>query len=59
VYDREVAPSRGQMLLGAGLARAAGLFQNDWSLPASVADPLASAVRPAPKTEYDATPYLP
>jgi predicted esterase len=59
VYDAAMAPSRGQMLLSAGSVRAAGFFQNDWSLPASFADPLAHAPRPAAKSEYDATPYLP
>jgi predicted esterase len=59
VYDVSVAPARGQILLGAGMARAAGFFRNDWSLPPSVEDPLAKSVRPKPKTEYEATPYLP
>ena len=59
VYDARVAPARGQMLLGAGSVRAAGFFKNDWSLPDVRADPLATAKRAGPKTEYDATPYLP
>ncbi len=59
VYDAGVAPARGQMLLGAGSVRAAGFFKNDWSLPDVLADPLAIAKRPGPKTEYEATPYLP
>ncbi len=59
VYDARVAPSRGQILLGAGMARAAGFFRQDWSLPATLADPLAAAARPSPKTEHDATEYLP
>jgi len=59
VYDENVAPARGQMLLSAGAARAAGFFENDWSLPASFADPLATVARPAAKSESDATPYLP
>jgi predicted esterase len=59
VYDADLAPSRGQMLLGAGSVRAAGFFGNDWSLPASIGDPLAQAKRAAPKNEYEATPYLP
>jgi hypothetical protein len=33
VYDQDVAPSRGQMLIGAGSVRASGFFANDWSLP--------------------------
>ncbi len=59
VWDEHVAPSRGQMLLGAGSARAAGFFENDWSFPARVDDPLAARARPGAKSEYDATPYLP
>jgi pimeloyl-ACP methyl ester carboxylesterase len=59
VYDVGVAPARGQMLLGAGSVRAAGFFKNDWSLPEVLADPLATAKRMGPKTEYEATPYLP
>jgi hypothetical protein len=59
VYDADVAPSRGQMLIGAGSVRAAGFFGNDWSLPASLHDPLAQAKRAAAKSEYEATPYLP
>ncbi len=34
VYDRSVGPARGMLSLGAGAARAAGSFANDWSLPA-------------------------
>jgi hypothetical protein len=59
VWDVGIAPSRGQMLLSAGAARAAGFFKNDWSLPDVIDDPLAAAVRPGAKNEYDATPYLP
>jgi poly(3-hydroxybutyrate) depolymerase len=59
VYDEAIAPSRGQMLLSAGSVRAAGFFQNDWSLPTKMDDPLAQAVRPAAASERDATPYLP
>jgi hypothetical protein len=35
VYDEDVAPARGALLLGAGTLRAAGFFANDWSLPLS------------------------
>jgi predicted esterase len=59
VYDEQVAPARGQMLLSAGLVRAAGFFANDWSLPSSIKDPMANVVRPPARSEYDATPYLP
>lgn len=59
VYDAEVAPARGQMLVGAGVVRAAGFFANDWSLPAKLDDPLARTARAPAATERDATPYLP
>jgi len=59
VWDVSVAPARNQMLLGAGALRAGGFFKNDWTLPDSFDDPLARTPRPSPKTEYDATPYLP
>jgi poly(3-hydroxybutyrate) depolymerase len=59
VYDEHVAPSRGQMLIGAGSVLAGGFFGSDWSLPASHADPLSQTKRAAPKSEYEATPYLP
>jgi poly(3-hydroxybutyrate) depolymerase len=59
VYDEQVAPSRGQMLLSAGALRAGGFFQNDWSVPANPSDPLAASARPAARSENDATPYLP
>ncbi len=59
VYDQRVAPARGQMLLSAGQVQAAGFFRNDWSLPATMDDPMAKKPRPAAKSEYDATPYLP
>ena len=59
VWDEQLAPSRGQVLLGPGMARAAGFFENDWSLPGRIDDPLAARPRPGAKSEYDATPYLP
>jgi poly(3-hydroxybutyrate) depolymerase len=59
VYDVDLAPSRGQMLIGAGSVRAAGFFDDDWSLPTSFHDPLAQAKRAGARTEYEATPYLP
>jgi poly(3-hydroxybutyrate) depolymerase len=59
VYDEALAPARGQMLLSAATVRAAGFFRNDWSLPPTFADPLATTARPAAKSEADATPYLP
>jgi poly(3-hydroxybutyrate) depolymerase len=33
VYDRAVAPSRGQLILGAGTLVTGGTFGSDWSLP--------------------------
>jgi poly(3-hydroxybutyrate) depolymerase len=59
VWDEGVAPSRGQVLLGAGSLRAGGFFKKDWSLPQVISDPLARTTRPGAKDEHDATPYLP
>jgi predicted esterase len=59
IWDKSVAPARGQMLLSAGALLAGGFFKNDWSLPDRTDDPLARTVRPQAKSEYDATPYLP
>jgi hypothetical protein len=59
VWDRHVAPSRNQLILGAGALVAGGRFNNDWSLPADTDDPLAKTTRPTPRNEYEATPYLP
>lgn len=59
IWDKSVAPARGQMLLSAGALLAGGFFKNDWSLPDKTDDPLAQTVRPQAKSEYDATPYLP
>jgi predicted esterase len=39
VWDRSVAPARGQMILGGASLRAAGFFGNDWGLPGNVASP--------------------
>jgi hypothetical protein len=52
VWDEALAPSRGQLLLSGGSLRAGGLFKNDWSLPLSIADPLAKAPR-APVVPVD------
>ncbi len=35
VFDEDVAPARGGLLLGGGNVRAGGFFRNDWSLPAA------------------------
>ena len=59
VWDEGLAPARGQIVLGAGSLRAGGVFENDWSLPAVLADPLAKTPRPSPRSESDATPSLP
>ena len=42
VFDPRVAPSAGEQVLTAGSVRAAGFFENDWSLPAATADPYSS-----------------
>jgi len=36
VFDEDVTPSRGGLLLGGGEVRAGGFFRNDWSLPAAL-----------------------
>ena len=59
VCDERVGSSRGQMLLSAGWSAPAGFFKNDWTLPDSSTTRSPASVRPAAKTEYDATPYLP
>lgn len=59
IYDEQIAPSRGQMIVASGLVRAGGFFGMDWSLPAKIDDPLAATIRPPAATEKDATPYLP
>ncbi len=63
VWDEGVAPARGQLLLGSGTLRAAGLFRNDWSLPPTWADPLAKVPRAPPpgvlRTEPEPAPELP
>ena len=35
VFDEDVAPAHGGLLLGAGTVRAGGFFTNDWGLPSS------------------------
>ncbi|MEZ4263014.1 MAG: hypothetical protein R3B36_28260 [Polyangiaceae bacterium] len=59
VWDEHVAPSRGQLLLGAGQLRAAGLFTRLWQLPKSFVDPLARAKRPQALSEDDDNADLP
>jgi hypothetical protein len=60
VFGREVARSRGQILLGRGEVRAGGFFDGDWRLPAgSHKDPFAAEPGRVPKSEREATPYLP
>ena len=57
VWDEGLAPSRGQVLLGAGALRAGGFFTKDWSLPSNVADPLARAARArAPEPQDQSNP---
>lgn len=65
VWDEAVAPARGQQLLGAGVVRAGGFFGPRWELPgggdeAATRDPAIDPKKTArPRTEYEATPYLP
>jgi len=58
VWDEGLAPSRGQVLLGAGAARAAGFFTKDWALPTVIADPLARAPR-SPRPDVESAPQVP
>jgi predicted esterase len=53
VWDEGIAPSRGQVLLGAGSLRAGGFFDKEWALPAKTADPLGRGRRAveAPPTQ--------
>ncbi len=53
VWDDGLAPARGQLLLGSGTFRAAGLFKNDWSLPTKLGDPLARTAPSAPRPAAD------
>jgi hypothetical protein len=53
VWDEAIAPSRGQVLLGAGSLRAGGVFTKEWALPAQVADPLAKTSRVPARAEPD------
>jgi hypothetical protein len=62
VWDERLAPARGQVVLGTGALRAGGFFKTDWSLPTSIADPLAAKVPKAAvvkETETAASPELP
>ncbi|MGD0529881.1 MAG: alpha/beta hydrolase-fold protein, partial [Polyangiaceae bacterium] len=36
VFDEDVAPARGGLILGGGNVRAGGFFRSDWSLPATL-----------------------
>ncbi|MGZ6082652.1 MAG: carboxylesterase family protein [Polyangiales bacterium] len=58
VWDEKLAPARGSSLLGFGSVLAAGYFDVNWKAPPNFDDPLASKLT-APKSEKDATPYLP
>jgi predicted esterase len=53
VWDEGLAPSRGQVLLGAGSLRAGGLFTKEWALPAQIFDPLARTPRLPARAEPD------
>jgi predicted esterase len=57
VWDERVAPSRGQVVLGAGSLRAGGIFDKEWALPTAIGDPRAKArpaVEPSPPAEEPA-----
>ena len=53
VWDDGLAPSRGQVLLGAGSLRAGGMFTKEWALPAQINDPLARTSRLPARAEPD------
>ena len=53
VWDEGLAPSRGQVLLGAGSLRAGGIFTKEWGLPAQTVDPLARTSRGPARAEPD------
>ncbi len=59
VWDERMAPARGQTLLGNGTVLAAGFFDTSWAPPKELDDPLAANVLKPPKSEKEATPYLP
>ena len=46
VFDEDVSPASGQLSLGAGKVRAAGFFDNGWSLPGRAPAPVARSVSP-------------
>jgi hypothetical protein len=48
VWDEQVQPARGQVLLGAGALRAGGFFTKEWELPGTTADPGARATAESP-----------
>lgn len=55
VWDEALAPSRSQVLLGAGSLRAGGVFTKDWGLPEKIADPLSKTARTAVRPEAEPT----
>lgn len=57
VWDEGLAPARGQSLLSFGRVLAAGFFDARWAAPATMDDPFSPTK--GPKSEKDATPYLP
>ncbi len=59
MWDASLAPARGQQLLSFGSALAAGFFDQEWKLPASIDDPIATKPKAPAKNEHDATAYLP
>lgn len=57
VWDESLAPARGQSLLSFGKVLAAGFFDARWAVPPVIEDTLSPTK--GPKSEKDATPYLP
>ena len=60
VFDQDVAPASGQLILGGGKVRAGGYFGTGWSVPArsepNDAAPAAAAVARAPSIETTTPP---
>jgi hypothetical protein len=55
VWDEALAPARGQILLSPGVLRAGGFFTNDWTLPATILDPLGKTRAPVPASESESS----
>jgi predicted esterase len=50
VFDEDVAPAAGQLLLAGGKLRAGGFFRADWSVPTNMDANVVARVTPPPST---------